>query len=530
MKRLFTILMMAAMVAVSCSKGSEDKSPVLVESITISPAETDITIKETFAFEATVYPENAANKKLLWRSDNNDVATVTDGKVVGNEIGEAIITAEAQDGSGVVGTAKVRVVYNLNAAIAFADSEVKLLCVANWDTNKNGELSYKEAAAVTDLGLAFENGKITSFDELQYFTALKTIGDSAFEFCKNLTKITIPNSVTEIGKCAFYDCSALTCITIPNGVTKIGKDAFYGCDSFTSVTIPDSVITIDTSIFAACINMTAFYGKFASEDNRCLITDGVLNSFAPAGLTEYAISSVVTKIGSYAFDDYDNLTNIAIPDSVVEIEKYAIVYCDGLTNITIPKNVTKIGDGAFFECVNLKDVYCLPETPPTSGISLFTSTDKDFKIHVLTASADAYKAADNWKEYANVIVGDLKDYSNQLIGEWSVKTVKAALMMEGFVLQEQTKSIPDGETLQSVVLNFKNDGTLVQTVVLANGEKESEEIKYSITNDKVTIYDSEEGPIQLDILNISDNKLTLKTLMPYSAGIDMLVEIYLNKL
>ncbi len=36
--------------------------------------------------------------------------------------------------------------------IVFADSAVKSICVANWDTNGDGELSYAEAAAVTDLG------------------------------------------------------------------------------------------------------------------------------------------------------------------------------------------------------------------------------------------------------------------------------------------------------------------------------------------------------------------------------------------
>ena len=39
-----------------------------------------------------------------------------------------------------------------NGIIIFADAEVKRICVENWDTNADGELSYGEAAAVTDLG------------------------------------------------------------------------------------------------------------------------------------------------------------------------------------------------------------------------------------------------------------------------------------------------------------------------------------------------------------------------------------------
>ena len=58
-----------------------------------------------------------------------------------------------------------------------------------------------------------------------------SIGDYAFEYCRSLTSITIPNSVTSIGKHAFEDCRSLTNITIPNNVTSIGDYAFNKCDS-----------------------------------------------------------------------------------------------------------------------------------------------------------------------------------------------------------------------------------------------------------------------------------------------------------
>ena len=40
--------------------------------------------------------------------------------------------------------------------ISFIDSKVKALCVKNWDTNKDGNLSRDEASAVTDLGDVFK--------------------------------------------------------------------------------------------------------------------------------------------------------------------------------------------------------------------------------------------------------------------------------------------------------------------------------------------------------------------------------------
>lgn len=79
--------------------------------------------------------------------------------------------------------------------IEFADANVKAICVANWDTNNDGELSEEEAVAVIDLGTVFKyNTQITSFDELQYFTGLTSIGYQAFSGCRGLTSVTIPPS------------------------------------------------------------------------------------------------------------------------------------------------------------------------------------------------------------------------------------------------------------------------------------------------------------------------------------------------
>ena len=183
--------------------------------------------------------------------------------------------------------------------IKFIDNRVKALCVDSWDTNGDAELSYEEAAAVTDIGTTFKSSDIISFTELAYFTGLSYIANEAFLCCESLKKIELPHNITSIGEAAFRDCDSLTSVTIPDSVTTIGSFAFYSCTSLTS-----------------------FYGKFASEDNRCLIVDGKLIAFAPAGLIEYTIPDSVTEIGWYAFRDCLSLTSVTIPDSVTTIGEW----------------------------------------------------------------------------------------------------------------------------------------------------------------------------------------------------------------
>ena len=203
-----------------------------------------------------------------------------------------------------------------------------------------------------------------------------------------LTNITIPHSVTTIGKQAF-GCSGLTCIIIPNSVSKIEERAFY-----------------------CCYDLEKFTGKYAEDNGRCLIVDGVFINFAYAcGTTEYSIPNNVTIIGDAAFQACDALITVIIPDSVTRIGMQAFWMCDGLTEVVIPQNVNKVCAWAFMGCHNLKNVYCKPTLPPSITYSnfltwvAFSSQASDRKIYVPTESVEAYKSAEGWSEYADDIVG-----------------------------------------------------------------------------------------------------------------------------
>ena len=150
---------------------------------------------------------------------------------------------------------------NPDDIITFADANVKDICVANWDTNSDGELSKGEAAAVTSLGNAFKSSsEITSFNELQYFTGLTEIGENAFNG-SSLVSVSLPNSLNTIGVQAFYNCNKLEDVTLPEGLNSIGYSAFEGCSSLKEVTLPSTLTEIGASAFYDCHGLIAVFSN-----------------------------------------------------------------------------------------------------------------------------------------------------------------------------------------------------------------------------------------------------------------------------
>ena len=186
--------------------------------------------------------------------------------------------------------------------------------------------------------------------------SVTSIGESAFFICQNLKTVTIGESVISIGKEAFSNCYSLTSVNIPNSVTSIGNGAFAHCTSLTDVTILGSVSSVGESAFYGCTNLKAFYGKYASEDNRCWIADGALILFAGSGITNYTIPNSVTSIGASVFAYCTALTSVTIPETVTSIGDKAFESCRGLTSVIIPNLVTTIGDYAFEDCSELTSV------------------------------------------------------------------------------------------------------------------------------------------------------------------------------
>ena len=204
------------------------------------------------------------------------------------------------------------------------------------------------------------------------------IGDYAFYFCRSLSSITIPNTITSIGKYAFTSCFSLLGITIPNNIINIIENTFETCYSLSNITMPNTITNI---------------GKYAFMMCSCLSNITIPNS--------------ATSIGDYAFYQCYSLSSIIISNNVISIGEYAFRQDHALSKIIIPNSVTSIGNYAFVKCYSMKyyDFTSHTSIPSLSNTGVFSGIPADCEIRVPASLAEEWKAATNWATYADHIVG-----------------------------------------------------------------------------------------------------------------------------
>ena len=199
--------------------------------------------------------------------------------------------------------------------------------------------------------------------------SVTSIGSSAFAGCSKLTQVTLPESVTSIGDGAFEGCGALTAVyytgdvagwcgitftgytsnplscahnlyigntlvtklVIPEGVTEIKGGAFYGC-SATQVSIPNSVTSIGDYAFCKC-----------------------------SALRQINIPDGVTSIGEATFGVCSALKQITLPESVTSIGDEAFSDCYALAEITVLPTVPPTIRAKTFYKINLQVKVSVPE-------------------------------------------------------------------------------------------------------------------------------------------------------------------------
>ncbi len=267
--------------------------------------------------------------------------------------------------------------------IAFKDAKVKSIVVRYFDTGKDGELSFKEAAAVRsffvdealtradgDQVSVFAGTDIETFDEIVYFTGLTKIEDGAFAGCTQLTSITIPANITEIGANAFKGCTGLQSITILSETPPtIGEGAFADTND-----CPIIVPAGTTETYVAAWGEYAPRIEGGQPDNEIWYTSTDGNIVLPNDTGVFGANFL-----SNEYNDGKGVLKFDGP--VTMVGELAFLNCETLREAILPKTVTTIGGGAFYNNTGLESVH-IPELVSDIGIQAFMRATNITKITV----------------------------------------------------------------------------------------------------------------------------------------------------
>ncbi|MBR2196832.1 MAG: leucine-rich repeat protein [Salinivirgaceae bacterium] len=310
------------------------------------------------------YNANPQTWTVTLSSNNNAYGTVSGGGTVANG-STTTITATPAEGyvflmwSNELTTATATITVTSDTTIVAEFAENKPLVAS--------ELHY-EITSDSTVKVVFSN-------DYWYFTSIvipnttiidgkvysvTSIRDYAFQNCRNLISVAIPNTVTYIGENAFYGCDKLTDINVESGNTKYSSEdaILFNCDKTTLVrypynkvgayTVPESVTTIGDLAFYLCEQLTSVVIPNSVERIEYGAFEGCSN------LASISIPESVTTLGSCVFQTCISLTSITIPNSITEIPFYGFRSCENLTTISLPNTITDVDNTAFEGCDKLK--------------------------------------------------------------------------------------------------------------------------------------------------------------------------------
>lgn len=115
-------------------------------------------------------------------------------------------------------------------------------------------------------------------------------------------------------------------------------------------------------------------------------------------IEKLVITGNVTKIGAYAFSDYDNLKKVDFGPAMHTIGKRAFYDCDSLTTFTLPATFRRFGEECFMSCDFLREIRCLGGMPTFQAsclwdcpVSVFYPTTNPWPAEYVTPLFQSYQ-------------------------------------------------------------------------------------------------------------------------------------------
>lgn len=296
---------------------------------------------------------------------------------------------------------------------------------------------------------------------------IRNIGESAFSGCRNLSGIIVfPNEVKNVAQRTFFQCENITKIILPENLTQIANEAFAGCYSLTEVNIPASVIDIGEYAFAYCSSLS---GEIVLPMNLNKINCGVFCGCSK--VSSFVLPGNLNEIGDSAFNGCSSFSNnIILPSSVITIGENAFANCASLAGISIPRNVERIGTYAFKDCSGELTVECeIPDGLNSRGVfahSLFSKVTIGDEVQRIGINA-FYES----KEIIETTIGS----SVTEIGDWAFKGCGGKLNIRCNIPDNGLFSLYDETKFSDIVIcegvtrigdsAFENDKNIVSVTL-----------------------------------------------------------------
>lgn len=380
------------------------------------------------------------------------------------------------------------------------------------------DAEYDVPSTVVIIGeYAFSGAKV---ENVSLPVGLNEIQTGAFDNCRTLKTMVIPDNVHMIGMFAFQNCGSLTTITIPDYVEELKSFCFGYCSNLRECHLGSSVKDIDGAAFTGAVSLQSFgiseinpnfsvndgilFSKDMSKLIRCplayyseelFLNDDIetieSNAFAsctniakfklPESLKEIGSSAFdkcrmevikipnsVEKIGMFAFQDCDNLKSFAIPEGLFGIPTFMLSGCDALSYLYIPKGVRTIDSYAFSRCKNLTTIESWIEDFSDVNVAIGYNGDytqyngiaEDCTWHVPYGCVEEYKSQPWWIPTWRVI-DDM--YSG----------IGSITQDEGLKISAANGSLIIESGINTVVNIFDIKGSLIKRLIINSGITET---------------------------------------------------------
>lgn len=213
---------------------------------------------------------------------------------------------------------------NPNAYIDFADATLGGILAEKYGDGTG--LTYAQAAAVTsfpDWGIGInDRSDIASFNELNYFTGLQTIGHICFRNTPNMVidDLRLP-ALVRLGGHVFQNSGVRKVSDLGNLSSFYSWDygyTFDGCAQLTEVTIPDTLVELGSRMMGACNKLT--YVDLGAGVTSIKEYNFLQNDTALSVLLVRAQTCVTCSANGF-MEDVPTTCKIYVPDELVDTYK-----------------------------------------------------------------------------------------------------------------------------------------------------------------------------------------------------------------